>query len=245
MLLARVLDKREQCLRRNAPTHTAFLSPAQCAAAQRLLAHCGAQSGFAFDGGFDDAQRKLLYFLPEWQEEPDVSNTICHIMSKIYEAESISHRDVLGSLMGMGVSREMIGDILVTENTVHVLAASEIADFLLASWDSAGRTHLAPQRAALDALPQIAPRVREIRDTVATPRLDAVIASGFSVSRSRAAELVDAGAVQLNYRACAKGTQTVCEGDTVSVRGMGKLTVAQIGGTTKKGRVFVTLHRYI
>ena len=245
MLLARVLDRREQCLRRNAPTHIGFLSPAQCAAAQQLLTQCGARDGFAFHGGFDDAQRKMLFFLPEWQEEPDIDNTICHISSKIYETESVSHRDVLGSLMGMGVARETIGDILVTENTVHVLAASEVADFLLTSWDSAGRVHLAPQLAALDALPHIAPRVREIRDTVAALRLDAVIASGFSLSRARAAEIVEAGAVQLNYRTCAKGTQTVCEGDTISVRGMGKFTVAQIGGTTKKGRVFITLHRYI
>ena len=245
LLLARVLDKREQCIRRSVPTHTAFLTPAQCAAAQRLLTRCGAQDGFAFHGGFDDAQRKILFFLPEWQEEPDLDNTICHISSKIYETDSISHRDILGSLIGMGVAREMIGDILVEEASIHVLAAGEVADFLLTSWESAGRTHLAPRRDALDAVPRIAPRVRELRDTVAAPRLDAVVASGFSTSRTRAAELVDAGAVQLNYRVCEKGTQTVAEGDTISVRGMGKLTVTRLGGTTKKGRVLVTLHRYI
>lgn len=245
MLLARVLDKREQCLRRNTPTHTAFLSPAQCAAAQRLLTQCGARDGFAFHGGFDGAERKMLFFLPDWQEEPDIDNTICHISSKFYESESLSHRDVLGSLMGMGVARETIGDILVEENTIHVLAACEVSDFLLTGWNSAGRTHLAPQLDALAAVPDIAPRVREIRDTVAAPRLDAVVASGFALSRARAAEVVDAGAVQRNYRVCEKGTQTVAEGDVISVRGMGKLTVAQIGGTTKKGRVFVTLHRYI
>lgn len=245
MLLARVLDKREQCLRRSAPVHTAFLSPAQCAAVQRLLTQCGARDGFVFHGGFDGAERRMLFFLPDWQEEPDIDDTICHISSKLYETESVSHRDVLGSLMGMGVAREMIGDILVQEDALHVLAASEIADFLIAGWDSAGRAHISPQCAALADVPDAAPSVREIRDTVAAPRLDALVAAGFSASRSRAAELVESGRVQLNYRVCTKSAQMGAEGDVISVRGMGKLTVAQIGGTTKKGRVFVTLHRYI
>ena len=88
-------------------------------------------------------------------------------------------------------------------------------------------------------------QVKEIRDTVAALRLDAVMASGFSLSRGKAADLIGAGRVQLNHRECLKGDRAVAEGDVITCRGLGKCTVAQVGGRSKKGRILIGLERYL
>ena len=92
-------------------------------------------------------------------------------------------------------------------------------------------------------LPQI--QVKTVRDTVAALRLDAVMASGFSLSRGKAADLISAGRVQLNHRECGKCDRTVAQGDVISCRGLGKCSVKEIGGLSKKGRTMIVLERYI
>ena len=87
--------------------------------------------------------------------------------------------------------------------------------------------------------------MKRIRDTVATPRLDAVVAAAFSTSRGKAADLIAAGRVQLNYRECGKSDRLVAEGDVLSCRGLGKAVVKELGGRSKKGRVMLELERWL
>ena len=94
-----------------------------------------------------------------------------------------------------------------------------------------------------DALRVPEQKVKEIRDTVATLRLDAVTAAGFSMSRGKAAELIAAGRVQKNYREVTKGDASVAQGDVISARGLGKFEVAEVGGLSKKGRTGILLRR--
>ena len=88
-------------------------------------------------------------------------------------------------------------------------------------------------------------RIKTIRDTVATPRLDALVACAFSTSRSKAADFISAGRVQLNHRECTKADKAVEEGDVLSCRGLGKAAVRELGGRSKKGRIMVVLERYL
>lgn len=88
-------------------------------------------------------------------------------------------------------------------------------------------------------------RTEEVRDTVSSLRLDAVTASALRMSRGKAAELVERGAVQVNWRPCAKPDKPLAEGDTVSARGFGKFQLAQVGGLTKKGRLAIVVRRYV
>ena len=109
-MLARVLDKYDQCQRRNIPAATAFLSEAEQAAAQRLLNAAGIHSGFVWNGGYEGAERKILQFLPDWAEEDD---SVIACLRAAYRGEGQpTHRDCLGSLMGLGITREKLGDIL-------------------------------------------------------------------------------------------------------------------------------------
>ena len=162
-----------------------------------------------------------------------------------YGGESLTHRDFLGSLMGLGLTRGTIGDILVTESQCQVLALPKTAAFLLSDWESAGRVKLKTASLPLEELEIPAQTCKEIRDTVSSLRLDNVLAAGFSVSRGRAAEAVEKGAVQVNWAVCQKPDKPVAAGDTITCRGMGKCVLDSVGGPTKKGRLPVVIRRFV
>lgn len=241
--LAHILEQYERSRQRNVPIYTGFLSPAQQTAARTLLQGCGARAEeLLFWGGYEGAERKLLCFLPDWMSEPEAELRLLECAYPMHP--KLSHRDLLGSLMAMGITRERLGDILVQEERAQVLVLGETADWLLENWRSAGTARFTPQEVPLSELHPPALRVREIRDTVATLRLDAVLASGFSTSRSRAAELISAGRVQVNHRDCTKSDRLLCEGDILTVRGLGKCQLAAVGGLSKKGRIGLLLKRF-
>lgn len=245
IFLARVLDKYEQCAARNIPTHTGFLSPAEQRLALDLLHAAAIHGGCALVGGYERAERRVLCFLPDWQEEADESELLAALRCTFYEGNSLTHRDVLGSLMGLQITREKIGDILVQSRSADLLVSADIAPYLLQNWTGAGRAKLKVARIDLRELAVPEAKVREIRDTVATLRLDAVFSSGFAMSRGRAQELIRAGKVQLNHRDCLKSDAPVAGGDVISARGLGKFEVAAVGGQSKKGRTAITLRRYL
>ena len=230
-LLARVLDRAKQASERNIPAATDFLSPAQQAQAADLL---------------HGAERAVLLFLPDWMDPSDAGaySPIRCLRAAFREGENLTHRDFLGSLMGMGIVREKIGDILVGPDSADVLVLDTVAEFLAQSWESAGRVKL--RVAEIDPgcvhIPEI--RREERRDTVSSLRLDAVCSTGFRMARGKAAALIESGRVQLNWRECTKPDRTVSEGDTVSARGFGKFELTEVGALTKKGRIPITVQCY-
>ena len=232
LLLSRVWDKCEQCRTRNIPTATGFLSPAEQAAAQGFLVLLGARESGIFWGGYDGAERRRLVFLPA-------------VRAACRSGGDLTHRDFLGSLMALGLTREKIGDILVEKGGCQVLLDPSMTDFLLQNWDSAGREKLTVTPLPLSALAVPHAAVKELRDTVSSLRLDNVLAAGFSLSRGRAAEAVEKGSVQVNYATCVKPDKPVSAGDTITCRGLGKYVLDSVGAPTKKGRLPVTIRRYI
>ena len=243
VLLARVLDKYEQMERRNIPTATAFLSEAEQAGAQRLLNAAGIRDCYVWNGGYPGAGRKLLQFLPDWAEE-DGSPIAC-IRASFRGEGRPTHRDCLGSLMGLGITREKLGDILVSDSSCDLIAAPEIVPFLVHNWDSAGRTKLSVSEIRPEELLVPEQKVQVLRDTVMSLRLDAVTATGFGMSRGKAAELIHAGRVQLNHTDCCKPDRPVAQGNVITARGFGKCLLAEVGGLSKKGRIAITVHRYL
>ena len=244
LLLARVLDKYEQTERRSIPASTGFLSPREQVMAVSLLNAAGVREGYILDGGYEGAERKVLSFLPDWAEED--GEALAFLRARFRGADSaLTHRDILGSLMGQGVTRERIGDILISDHSADVVVAPSLAEFLLQNWDSAGRVGLEVSRIGREELTAPRVQVKEVRDTVSSLRLDAVVASAFSLSRGKAAELIAAGKVALDHVPCEKGDKPVAEGAVISVRGLGKARLTECGRVTKKGRIALTIERYV
>ncbi len=246
LALAKVLDKAEQASVRNLPAATDFLSPQQRARALDLLRLAGiSESAYVLQGGYEGAERQVLQFLPDWME-PEIAETPIRCLRAVFrEEEQLTHRDFLGSLMGMGIVREKVGDILVAPGSADLLVLEGVADFLLRSWSSAGRTRLRVSAIGLESLHIPVIQRKEVRDTVSSLRLDAVAASGFRLARGKAAALIESGKVQLNWRECVKPDKLLEAGDVVSARGFGKFELSEVGGLTRKGRVSIVLQIYV
>ena len=153
------------------------------------------------------------------------------------------HRDVLGSVMGLGIKRSCIGDIVLEAERGYLFAERQMADHIARSLVSAGRIRL--QVEPIEGLPQLEPpKGVEKHDTVSSMRLDAVIAAGLNLSRGDAAELITAGHVKLRHLPTERTDARVQEGDAISVRGHGRLVVEEVGNPTKKGRLPLRLIRY-
>ncbi len=248
MLLGRLLDKLDMAQDRGAGAHTSFLSPAERASAAALLAACG-QPRHLFFGGFEGAERTVCVFLPDWQEESGLisgeEGPVAALRAVFPPGADVSHRDVLGALTGLGLTREKIGDILMGTGFCDVLVLRDVLPILLSQWESVGRYQVSLSPVALGALAAAPPEVKVIRDSVAALRLDAVAASGFSLSRGKAAGLISAGRVMLNHVQCDKPDRQVKQGDVLSCRGVGKCMVKTVLGQSKKGRIMLEIERYV
>ena len=246
LLLARALDKLETARRKNIPACTAFLSPAERVKVEALIAASGHPSHLFF-GGYEGAERTVCVFLPDWQEDELWLESDCPIRAVrcTWSGGTLSHRDFLGSILGLGLDREKIGDLLVGEGECHILALDDVADFLVLNLDQAGRVRLKTAPVALSDLKPPEVKIKPIRDTVSSLRLDAVAAAGFSLSRGKAADLIASGKFQLNHRECLKPDRPVAAGDVMSCRGLGKCVLKEVGGPSKKGRIMILLERYV
>lgn len=248
ILLAKVLDRADQVQSRNIPAATDFLSPQQKILAIDILRLAGIpEMRYVSLGGYDGAERSLILFLTDWMEPEDAAGQApIRCLRAAFRAEyKLTHRDFLGSLMGMGIVREKLGDILVGPDSADLIVLDSVADFLCQSWDSAGRAKLSVSEIPLEYvhIPEV--KCQEIRDTVSSLRLDAVAATGFKMARGKAAELISGGRVQVNWRECTKPDKLLTAGDTVSARGFGKFELTEVGGTTRKGRTSIVLKRYV
>lgn len=245
LLLAKLWDKINSGFRRDIPANTCFLSPRELEMARYLF---GEQPGLSAFGGYEDAERRMLVYLPEYLECDslyDEDSPVVCLRATFYEGDSPSHRDFLGALMGAGIGRETVGDICVGKGSCDFFVTAEIAPYILQNFTSAGRTKLHIKAIPLLEATIPEPEVKEIKDTLASLRLDSVISSGFRIGRSLAAQHVNAGKAAIDGLPCEKPDKAVAEGSKISVRGLGKIKLVSINGKTKKDRISVTIHRYV
>lgn len=220
-------------------TFSEFLTPPQAQLAFAAAREAGVTAELS--GGYEDAERQMVRFLAAdgWDEPYPIS-----ALQLTWPHQSApTHRDLLGSVMGLGIRRGMVGDIVVEEEQAYLFAETAMCQHIASVLTSAGRVHL--QVTQLDELPvPVPPEGREVRDTVSSPRLDAVISGGFSISRAKAAALINAGHVKLRHVPCIRTDAHVNAGDVISVRGLGRLKLCEIGQPTRKGRYPLNMIRY-
>ena len=243
ILLAGIEDKIRQCEDHYTPTNTTFLDLRQRALAEaRCRQHKGLR--YLFYGGFDDAERTVAIFLPDYAELA-ASDPLALLRITQSGQKALTHRDYLGSILGLGIRREIIGDILVRENGADMVIIKEMGDFLLYNYEKAGRASLKAELVPIGEI--ILPEVRfeEKRDTVASLRLDNIISAAFNLSRGRAAEAIERGLVSVNGLETLKSDRPIKEGDRLVLRGKGKVLLKATGSATKKDRIPVVILKYV
>lgn len=239
LLIRHVLDiaKRSELSRK--PLYSAFLDERQLAICEAAL-RTGWGGDFASFGGYSDAERRVLAF-----GDPDLRENSVPFKAVVFnypENSGLCHRDFLGSLMALGIKRELLGDILVGGRRTAVFVA-DAALPLVRDISKIGRCGV---KVTDDFSNEDIPvqEYEEIRSTVASLRLDAVVATALRISRAKASELIESKGVMLNRVMLFRPSDRVSEGDKFSVRGFGKFELAEIGGQSKKDRVFITIRKY-
>ena len=138
---------------------TKFLTPAEAAFAETLCTRAGFQ--LTLDGGYEGAERRTALFLPDGWETIHIFDTpddpLAVLCMKPHGDTALSHRDYLGALMGAGIQREAVGDILVQDGTAYCFCLAELAPYLLQNMTQAGRESLAGVAKGLSALPENRP----------------------------------------------------------------------------------------
>lgn len=246
MVLARVLDKADHARTRNVPANSQFLTDGEQGLAEKALAAAGAER-YRLWGGYEEAERRVCLFLPDWLEDIEPGgeeDPLAAVEVTAPQEAKLTHRDYLGSMMGLGLSRDALGDILIRETGCQAVCLKTVLPALLAQWTEVGRY---PVRVRELPLAELTPGERDVRlrrETFQSLRFDAVAAAGFNISRAKAASLISGGHIQLNHLPCVKPDRILEPGDSLTAKGFGKCVLARVTGQSRKGRIMAELERY-
>lgn len=207
-------------------------------------------------GGTEENERNLPVFIPDYMEIDSVTelsdyfksnpddNPIDCIRADKDKFSTLTHRDYLGALMGLGIKREMIGDIEVDEKGAYIFALKKISTYICNNLTSAGRATINAKIIPFNEFKPAEKKIEEKISTVSSLRLDNIVSLCYNLSRGKSVDMISSGLVFLNGVECTKADKKISEGDKIVLRGKGKSIVKEIVGKTKKDRFLVAMEIY-
>ena len=243
-LIRRIRDLSDRSERSASVTHSNFLTPAEQYEAETWLKPKSINA--VFIGGFSESERKIAVSYPDYLDKDQIQDADYLSVVKITAGfGSPSHRDYLGSILGLGLKREWIGDIIISDNIAYVICLPPSDLTILSDLTHVSRFGVRCESISFEDVPLPKKSVKELSFTVQSRRFDAIIGCVFGISRSRATKLISSGAATLNYQECMKNDAYVDDGDVISVRGFGKAKIVGQTGQSRKGRIFLSAERYV
>lgn len=257
ILIAKIEDKMRQCSDNSMITNSVFLDMHERSVAASVC-RSFRDIKTVFYGGFTDAERTVAVMLPDYIEAED-SDSLCLYFEECPESDplavvevekdrfspALSHRDYLGALMGLGIRREVTGDIVVTETGCRIAVLEQMAEFIAENLVKAGRgtlkTKIVPPHTVREGS-----SAQGVADsfTVSSMRLDSVVKNAFRVSRGDACTAIESGVVFVNDIECLKADKKIQQGDKIVFRRKGRIIVEDCSGMSKKGRVIVCVKKF-
>ncbi len=243
--LARLLDLGEQALKTWEVVVSDFLSPPELAEGLRCFEPLTELTAVAW-GGYPQAERQRLAIARTSLNPDPASVPLAFIEIRgNFLFDTATHRDFLGSLLGTGIVREKVGDLLLLgEQGSQAIVVPDLVEFLQLHLTQVRSVPVKVVEIPSDQLKVRPPRTKPITSVEASLRLDAVASAGFSMSRSKMADLISGGDVQVNWKGVTQTSSTLQMGDLVTVRGRGRLQIEDVM-ETKKGRYRVQMTRYL
>lgn len=237
-LFRRMEDLATRCAKQSSVTVGSFLTPAEQVFLRSFPLRDEVRLMLA--GGGENSERRAPFFLPWYEESADeaVEEHIRAVHIKSYFGTA-QHRDYLGAILALGIRREWVGDIQLSGEDCWVFALASVEP-VIRELSKVGRVSVKCESVPLSAVPPLQIDTKEVRFTVKSLRADAVTGELFSLSRTAAAEKIRLGELSLNYSVCTKVDAEIREGDVLSLRGYGKGSVTEVGGKSKKDRLFIT-----
>lgn len=192
-----------------------------------------------FFGGYPQADRVFLY-LNDCENKSDDISALC---VKFRSSDAISHRDLLGALMGLGIVRESVGDIVVLDDKAIVFVRSEISDYVMQNLNSVGR-HSVTVEVFSDNLDLLEKQMTELEILLTSMRIDNFVSSVCKCSRQQANDYINNDCVFMNYSCVSKASKAFSSGDTISIKGFGKYKIGEVLRNTKSGRLVLYVLQY-
>lgn len=240
--LSRCEDFEQSVLRYKSVRFSRFVSPHDYAVFMRDFCPSPDVKVKVF-GGSDDAERVILGFYPDYKELENSDFPITPLL--ISNLGNLSHRDVLGAILGLGIKREMIGDIYFDEGSAVIMCESSIADFVMFNLKSVGRQNVTITVCDDDKSFSLSHRFEVVKVIISSLRLDAVIAAVCKMSRNDANRHISSENVNVNFCVLKNPDKKVASDDVISVRHHGRFAVCDVTGETKKGRIILEVKKYI
>ena len=243
IFIAQITDIIKIARKRNVTRFSSFLNEREAILATNCL-NSEMCRDFIFYGGYDGATRNILGIFPDYISEHRSLFPIQPITFTYKKEYNLSHRDFLGALMSLQIKRDVIGDILVGEGHTVAFVKDSISPLILSEISKIGRIGVKVENGINGDLP-VNHRYEEINGTVSSLRLDSAVSIATRLSRGKASSYIKSNGVSLNYVDCYDCSKPLIEGDVISIKGYGKYKLSTIGGNTKKGRIHISIIKYI
>ena len=245
LFYSRLEDMTHQCSKNSMCVFSKFLDERQCILAQQW---CSGNTGnlmFRLWGGFEQAKRKILAVYPDYCDSFVTDEYPLRCLTFTYrQQDKLTHRDFLGTFMGMNFKRELIGDIVTDEGIAQVFVTDVAAGLISSQVRKIGKIGVKVSDSQPFSL-EVKQEYKEISGTVASMRLDCIVSLAAGVSREKAGVMIRSEKIDVNHFAVTSLSHELHEGDVISVRGCGRFILAEMGGMTAKNRVHILLKKFI
>ncbi|XP_022981895.1 uncharacterized protein LOC111480897 isoform X1 [Cucurbita maxima] len=239
-----ILVMAKRSLSRREVLHTNFLTPPVVKESMLAIKKLADVKAIA-QGGYPEAERCRISVghADELTSDPDVVSALS--ITGNFMFHTCTHGDFLGAILGTGIAREKLGDIILQEEKgAQVVIVPELVDFLVSSLHKVGNVTVSCTRIPLTDLDYEPPKTKTFKTIEASLRVDALASAGFKISRSKLVDFISSGDVRVNWTTITKNGTILKTGDIVSVSGKGRLKIGEIN-PTKKGKFAVELIRYV
>ncbi|MDE6723008.1 MAG: hypothetical protein K2J55_02300 [Eubacterium sp.] len=235
----RFLELADRAEQRYYVTFSDFLNMEE----ESLLSSLHFNIDYRLFGGYDGAERCVAAFGYDCEEaEFPITIIKAEPVSPKF-ADKLSHRDFLGSLMGLGIKREVLGDIVIADNIGYIFCLNSMAEYIVQELSKV--RHTIVKCSMVEALPESAVKKPEKEQmVVASERIDVIVSAVYNFSRSAVKELFIARKIYVNSRLCENFSYIPKETDIISVRGKGRFVYNGVLGTTKKSRNIISVGVY-
>ena len=250
LLISKLFDKILLTEKQNKIQTTDFLTPLELKIVQDVL-NTIKYTNYEIFGGTENAQRKMVIIYPDklenvFNDKTFDYNSICNCIRIKNNAENYEHKIYLGGIIKLGIKREKIGDIVVSEDFADVIVCKEISKFLVNNLKEL--TRFKNSEVEVIDIGEVTQKEQEFKDfkiIVSSLRLDNIVAELAKTSRNKAIQLLDSERVFVNYQCESKPTKSIKCNDLITIRGTGKFIIDGVLGNTKNGKFILEVKKYL
>lgn len=247
ILFSKIIDQLNFCKKNYEPTFTDFLPILKILEFNSILSTQYIEQNILIWGGFENCERAIIGFFPEYilPQQQDFPISFLQITYNEKYSKTLSHREFLGSILGLGIDRAKVGDILIENNNAICFLYKDIINYVATNLERVSSTKVKTKILTQQQCNITPPKLEEKSIIISSLRLDAVLSGAFNIARGKISDYIKAEKAFVNFVIQTNGAKTVKPNDIITLRGVGRIKVLDIVGTTKKDRTILNIAKYV